>query len=86
MVRMKLGLYHSPDNVADGEVEYKNIEIEGPAGIIRTSSPGGGAMYVACVADEKRDRVLSSQYVDEEMTLEVCGKHTHDLLFYSDRF
>lgn len=37
MVRMKLGLYHSIHNVADGEVEYKNISIEGPKGIIRTS-------------------------------------------------
>lgn len=32
MVRMKLGLYHSRDNVADGEVEYRDISIEGPNG------------------------------------------------------
>lgn len=38
MVRMKLGLYHSIHNVADGEVEYKDISIEGPKGIIRTSA------------------------------------------------
>lgn len=37
MVRMKLGLYHATHKVADGEVEYKNISIEGPNGIIRTS-------------------------------------------------
>ncbi|CAN0032916.1 unnamed protein product, partial [Sphacelaria rigidula] len=41
MVRMKLGLYHSTHNVADGEVEYKNISIEGPNGIIRTSPEMG---------------------------------------------
>lgn len=32
MVRMKLGLYHSIHNVADGEVEYRDISIEGPSG------------------------------------------------------
>lgn len=37
MGRLKLGLYHSPNNVADGEVEYRDISIEGPNGIIRTS-------------------------------------------------
>ena len=31
-VRMKLGLYHKKKKVADGEVEYKNISIEGPNG------------------------------------------------------
>lgn len=35
--RLKLGLYHSIHNVADGEVEYKNISVEGPNGIIRSS-------------------------------------------------
>lgn len=42
MVRMKLGLYHSTHNVADGDVEYKNISIEGPNGIIRTSKEDSG--------------------------------------------
>ena len=37
MARLKLGLYHSKDNVADGEVEFRKISIEGPNGIIRTS-------------------------------------------------
>lgn len=37
MVRMKLGLYHKIHEVADGEVEYRDISIEGPNGIIRTS-------------------------------------------------
>lgn len=32
MVRMKLGLYHKADEVADGEVEYRNIMIKGPNG------------------------------------------------------
>ena len=31
-VRMKLGLYHEEDEVADGEVEYRSISIEGPNG------------------------------------------------------
>lgn len=31
-VRMKLGLYHEEDKVADGEVEYRSISIEGPNG------------------------------------------------------
>ena len=37
MARMKLGLYHARDHVADGEVEYRDISIEGPRGIIRTT-------------------------------------------------
>ena len=37
-VRLKLGLYHSAGNVADGEVEYKDVSVEGPNGIIRSSS------------------------------------------------
>lgn len=37
MARMKLGVYHSTHNVAHGEAEYKDISIEGPNGIIRTS-------------------------------------------------
>lgn len=32
MVRMKLGLYHKTDEVADGDVEFRNISIEGPNG------------------------------------------------------
>lgn len=31
-VRMKLGLYHKKKEVADGEVEYKDISIAGPNG------------------------------------------------------
>ena len=34
---MKLGLYHKIHEVADGEVTYRDISIEGPRGIIRTS-------------------------------------------------
>lgn len=78
MVRMKLGLYHSKDNVADGEVEYKNISIEGPAGIIRTSTLGvknsgapEGAMYLGCFKDDKKNRVLSVKTKSDDMTLEV---------------
>ena len=32
MERLKLGLYHKTDQVADGEVEYRNIRIKGPNG------------------------------------------------------
>ena len=37
MARMKLGLYHKEDKVADGEVEIRDVSIEGPNGLIRTS-------------------------------------------------
>lgn len=37
MAKMKLGLYNSKNKVADGEVEYRDISIEGPKGIIRTT-------------------------------------------------
>ena len=37
MARMKLGLYHKEDQVADGEVEIRDVSIEGPNGTIRTS-------------------------------------------------
>lgn len=82
MVRMKLGLYHSRNNVADGEVEYKNISIEGPAGIIRTSSMGvqdiglpEGVMYVGCVGDAPEDRLLDNKYKNRRMTIEVSNIH-----------
>ena len=32
MVRAKLGLYHKTDLVHDGEVEYRDISVEGPNG------------------------------------------------------
>lgn len=68
---MKLGLYHSVNNVADGEVEYKNIEIEGPAGIIRTTADDRGAIYRGCFTDKKRDRVLTTSFISDEMTNDV---------------
>lgn len=37
MARMKLGLYHKEEQVGDGEVEIRDVSIEGPNGIIRTS-------------------------------------------------
>lgn len=37
MVRWKLGVYHATHKVAEGDVQYKNISIEGPNGIIRSS-------------------------------------------------
>lgn len=81
MVRMKLGLYHAKNKVADGEVEYKNISIEGPAGIIRTSTAGvpdigipEGVLYVGCVRDDKKDRVLDNKTKHKKMTTEVSPK------------
>ena len=61
MVRMKIGLYHAKDEVADGEVEYKNISIEGPAGRIRTSSRRipDDSKYLGCYKDRVQDRVLT---------------------------
>lgn len=43
--RMKLGLYHKKGEVHDGEVEYKDITIEGPNG-----------EFVFCVAKNGRER------------------------------
>ena len=38
MVRMKLGLYHKTNEVADGEVEYRDIMIKGPNGTLPSSA------------------------------------------------
>lgn len=61
--------------VADAEVEYKNVSIEGPTGVIRTSALGvknhgapEGVMYVGCIKDTKHDRVLDNEYRNSEMT------------------
>lgn len=61
MARMKLGLYHSIHNVADGEVEYKDISIEGPKGIIRTSPLPSDVDEVdeeTCMVDPKTVRMI----------------------------
>ena len=73
-VRMKIGLYHAKDEVADGEVEYKNISIEGPAGRIRTSSRRipDESKYLGCYKDRVRDRVLTGDSMSRnDMTPQV---------------
>ncbi|CBJ49107.1 conserved unknown protein [Ectocarpus siliculosus] len=75
-VRMKLGLYHKTDQVYDGKVEYRDISIEGPNGIIRTSPEPDheGHLYVGCFADDDDDHVFSGKkYVDAHMTNEMCA-------------
>lgn len=59
-------------------MEYKNISIEGPNGVIRTSSAGvpdtgtpEGTMYAGCFKDVGSDRVLDSQYRNSNMTPQV---------------
>ncbi|CAM9650390.1 unnamed protein product [Ectocarpus fasciculatus] len=75
-VRMKLGLYHKTNQVYDGKVEYRDISIEGPNGIIRTSpeSDHAGHLYIGCFADDDDDHVFSGKkYVDAHMTNEMCA-------------
>lgn len=71
-------LFSLLSKVADGEVEYKNVSIEGPTGAIRTSSLGvadhgspEGVMYVGCVQDTRDDRILENEYRDSGLTPEV---------------
>ncbi|CAM9124123.1 unnamed protein product [Hapterophycus canaliculatus] len=78
----KLGLYHIKNKVADAEVEYKNISIEGPTGAIRTSAIGvpdhgspEGVMHVGCVKDTRHDRVLDNEYRNSEMTPAMCAAY-----------
>ena len=67
-------------------MEYKNISIEGPNGVIRTSANGvsdhgspEGTMYVGCYKDAKGDRVLDNQYKNANMTPEVNANGAHYL-------
>lgn len=78
MMRLRLGLYHIKDKVSDGEVEYKNVAIEGPYGTIRTSAKGvtdhgspEGIVYVGCVKDNVSERILENKYSNDAMTPEV---------------
>ncbi|CBN74037.1 conserved unknown protein [Ectocarpus siliculosus] len=78
----KLGLYHIRNKVADAEVEYKNISIQGPAGTIRTSALGvknhgspEGVMYLGCVKDSRDDRLLDSVYRSSDLTTEMCATY-----------
>lgn len=67
--------------VHDQEVEYKNISIEGPNGIIRTSNKihfggvePGGYLYKGCVKDVGSDRVFDSKSKSSAMTTDVSNK------------
>ncbi|CAB1096171.1 unnamed protein product [Ectocarpus sp. CCAP 1310/34] len=70
-----------PPKVADGEVEYKNISIQGPNGLLRTSSVGDinhrppqGITSLGCVKDARHDRLLDNIYRFEDLTPECwCG-------------
>lgn len=64
--------------VADGEVEYKNIIIEGPTGVVRTSTLGvpnvgspEGVTAVGCAKDKGDDRILTNKYSNDNMSPEV---------------
>lgn len=59
-------------------MEYKNIWIEGPNGIIRTSSKGvkdtgipEGVTYLGCIRDNPADRVLPIRFSHPKMDTEV---------------
>ncbi|CAN0104949.1 unnamed protein product [Scytosiphon promiscuus] len=78
----KLGLYHIMNKVADAEVEYKNISIEGPTGVVRTSSLGvpnvgspEGVTAVGCAKDKGNDRILSNKYSNDNMSPEMCATY-----------
>eukprot|EP00903_Cladosiphon_okamuranus_P018095 g16653.t1 len=89
MVRMKLGLYHAPDKVHDGEVEYRDISIEGPNGIIRTSPVGTepGITALGCATDTRNDRLLSSMYSNAEtMSPELCAKYCEGEDFFGVQY
>ncbi|CAB1105416.1 unnamed protein product [Ectocarpus sp. CCAP 1310/34] len=80
-IMFKLGLYHIKNKVADGEVEYKNISIQGPNGLLRTSSVGDinhgppqGITSLGCAKDARHDRLLDNIYRFEDLTPECwCG-------------
>ncbi|CAM9203087.1 unnamed protein product [Ectocarpus sp. 8 AP-2014] len=81
-IMFKLGLYHIRNKVADAEVEYKNISIQGPTGTIRTSALGvknhgspEGVMYLGCVKDSRDDRLLDSVYRSSDLTTEMCATY-----------
>lgn len=67
--------------VGYGDVEYKNVMIEGPKGVIRTSNIGTndygdpeGILRKACVRDAQDDRVLESLYRNKGMTVEASRR------------
>eukprot|EP00752_Nemacystus_decipiens_P001582 g1543.t1 len=75
-VRMKLGLYHKIDEVHDGMVEYRDISIQGPNGVITTArdTDSAGHLYLGCFKDTFGKRALSGKkYVDAHMTTAMCA-------------
>ncbi|CAM9098334.1 unnamed protein product [Scytosiphon promiscuus] len=90
---LKLGLYHVRIKVADGEVEYKNISIEGPTGTLRTSAVGvadhgspEGVMYVGCVKDVGSDRLLDNEYRNSDMTPQMCSAYCEGEDFFGVQY
>lgn len=72
---------HLNSQVGYGDVEYKNVMIEGPRGVIRTSNIGTndygdpeGILYKACVRDAEDDRVLDNLYRNNDMTVEASRR------------
>ncbi|CBN74038.1 conserved unknown protein [Ectocarpus siliculosus] len=92
-IMFKLGLYHIKNKVADGEVEYKNISIQGPNGLLRTSSVGDsdhgppqGIMSLGCVKDADHDRLLDNIYRFEDLTPEKCSKYCESEPFFGMQY
>lgn len=82
--------HHAGFQVGDGEVEYKNVSIEGPNGVIRSSSMGvnnegspEGIMFVGCVRDRGDDRVLSNMYRTYDLTPDVSPPITMSILYFT---
>ncbi|CAN0313276.1 unnamed protein product [Ectocarpus sp. 6 AP-2014] len=97
MARMKLGLYHKEEQVGDGEVEIRDVSIEGPNGIIRTSpeespSPSSkgddskGHLYLGCFEDEKDKRIFGKKYVDAHMTTAICADLCEDSKYFGMQY
>ncbi|CAM9880751.1 unnamed protein product [Ectocarpus sp. 12 AP-2014] len=97
MARMKLGLYHKEEQVGDGEVEIRDVSIEGPNGIIRTSpeespSPSSkeddskGHLYLGCFEDEKDKRIFGKKYVDAHMTTAMCAGLCDDSKYFGMQY
>eukprot|EP00752_Nemacystus_decipiens_P010979 g9756.t1 len=90
-IMFKLGLYHIKNKVADGEVEYKNVSIEGPNRIVRTSTVGNqgspeGITAIGCVKDKGDDRLLSNKYRNNQMTPEMCANYCEGEEFFGTQY
>ncbi|CAM9093516.1 unnamed protein product [Pylaiella littoralis] len=92
-IMLKLGLYHTKNKVADAEVEYKNISIDGPNGVLRTSAlgipdigPPEGVMYIGCIKDKPTDRILDNMFRSNNMTPEVCAAYCEGEDFFGIQY